>query len=80
MSGERDAARGARSAVELRGVQASPSGVHIVAPPGADVSSDGFAVLGDFAHAAHRSPHPDAPVLRIRGISLLGGVTVKIKS
>lgn len=55
-------------------------GVHIVAPPGAHVSSDGIAVLGDFAHCAHRSPHADAPTLRVQGISVLGGVTVKIKS
>ena len=55
-------------------------GVDIVVPPGADVQSDGVAVMGEFSHLAHRSPHADAPVLRIRGFSLMGGVTVKVKS
>lgn len=61
-------------------VTAILGGVNIVAPPGADVHSDGFALMGEFTHLAHRSPHPDSPVLRIRGFTLMGGVSVKIRS
>ena len=61
-------------------VTAILGGVNIIAPPGADVQSDGFALMGEFTHLAHRSPHPDSPVLRIRGFSLMGGVSVKVKS
>ena len=61
-------------------VTAILGGVEIIAPPGADVESDGFALMGEFTHLAHRSPHPRSPVLRVRGFSLMGGVKVKIKS
>jgi hypothetical protein len=61
-------------------VTAILGGVNIIAPPGADVQSDGFALMGEFAHLAHRSPHPDSPVLRIRGFALLGSVSVKVKA
>jgi hypothetical protein len=55
-------------------------GVSVVAPPGVDVEADGVGFMGEFTHLTHRSPHPDSPVLRIRGFSLMGGVSVKIKS
>ena len=61
-------------------VTAIMGGVDIIVPPGADVQSNGFALMGEFAHVSHRSPHADSPALRIRGFSLMGGVTVKIKS
>jgi hypothetical protein len=54
-------------------------GVAIVAPPGVDVEADGVGLMGEFTHVTHRSPHPDSPVLRVRGFSLMGGVSVKIK-
>jgi hypothetical protein len=60
-------------------VVAVMGGVNIVAPRGADVDSNGFALVGDFTHLTHRSPHADAPTLRIRGFSLMGGVKVKVK-
>jgi hypothetical protein len=61
-------------------VTAILGGVEIIAPPGANVQSDGFALMGEFTHVGHRSPHPQSPLLRIRGFSLMGGVKVKIKS
>jgi hypothetical protein len=54
-------------------------GVSILAPPGVDVEADGVALMGEFTHLVHRSPHPDSPVLRVRGFSLMGGVSVKVK-
>jgi hypothetical protein len=44
-----------------------------------DVEADGVALMGEFTHLVHRSPHPDSPVLRVRGFSLMGGVSVKVK-
>ena len=61
-------------------VLAVMGGVSVVAPPGVDVEADGVGFMGEFTHLTHRSPHPDPPVLRIRGFSLMGGVSVKIKS
>lgn len=60
-------------------VLAVMGGVAIVVPPGVDVESDGVGLMGEFTHLTHRSPHPDSPVLRIRGFSLMGGVSVKVK-
>jgi hypothetical protein len=61
-------------------VLAVMGGVAILAPPGVDVEADGVGFMGEFTHVTHRSPHSDSPVLRIRGFSLMGGVSVKIKS
>ena len=61
-------------------VLAVMGGVAILAPPGVDVEADGVGLMGEFTHLTHRSPHPDSPVLRVRGFSLMGGVSVKIKS
>lgn len=60
-------------------VTAILGGVEIIVPAGADVVSDGFALMGEFTHLAHRSPHPRSPALRIRGFSFMGGVSVQIK-
>jgi len=56
-------------------------GAEIVVPPGLAVESDGIAILGSFEHREDSvlSPDPDAPVLRIRGVAVMGGVEVKIR-
>jgi hypothetical protein len=56
-------------------------GAEIVVPPGLSVESDGIAILGSFEHRedALVSPDPDAPVLRIRGLAIMGGVEVSIR-
>ena len=56
-------------------------GAEIVVPPGLSVESDGIAILGSFEHRedAVLSPDPDAPVLRIRGLAIMGGVEVSIR-
>lgn len=56
-------------------------GVEVIVPPGLAVECDGVALLGGFEHHedAVLSNDPDAPVLRIRGVALLGGVEVSIR-
>ena len=52
-------------------------GVKIVVPPGLEVQVDGVGVLGGFAHRGRTPGDPDGPVLRVRGVSVLGGVSVR---
>lgn len=56
-------------------------GIEIVVPPGVVVESDGVAILGGFdqRHSAPETPSPDAPILRIRGLSFLGGVEIRVR-
>ena len=49
----------------------------IIVPPELDVDASGVAVLGGFEHVSRRGDNPDVPVLRIRGISLLGDVKIR---
>ena len=56
-------------------------GVEIVVPPGVHVEVNGVAVMGGFASTgwAPEPPPPGAPVLRIGGFALMGGVEVHIR-
>jgi hypothetical protein len=53
-------------------------GVDIVVPPGLAVEMNGVAIMGGFEHMerASRHPDPDAPLLRIDGLVVMGGVDV----
>ncbi len=57
-------------------------GVEVTVPPEMRVVDNGIAILGgrDIAGNADESASPDAPVLRIEGTCVLGGVEVKRKS
>jgi len=59
---------------------AAMGGAEIIVPPGLAVESDGVAILGGFEHAEETplNPDPDAPLLRLRGFAIMGGVDVKI--
>jgi hypothetical protein len=52
-------------------------GVELIVPPDLHVDSSGLAIMGGFEH---RSPAPrpdaDAPVLRVQGFCLMGGVEI----
>jgi hypothetical protein len=56
-------------------------GIDIVVPPEMRVIDHGWALLGgrEIPPASPESLSPDAPVLRITGVSILGGLTVKRK-
>jgi hypothetical protein len=57
-------------------------GMEITVPPEMQVIDSGVAILGgrEIAGASEESIRPGAPVLRISGFCLLGGVEVKRKS
>jgi hypothetical protein len=56
-------------------------GADIIVPPGLTVESDGFAILGGFDHRedAEVAPDPESPILRIRGVAVMGGVDVTVR-
>jgi hypothetical protein len=56
-------------------------GAEIIVPPGLAVESDGVAILGGFEHREEVSlgASSDAPLLRLRGVALLGGVEVSVR-
>jgi len=56
-------------------------GAEIIVPPGLTVESDGVAILGGFEHRGYASVahDPQAPILRLKGLALMGGVEVSIR-
>jgi hypothetical protein len=56
-------------------------GAEIIVPPGLTVESDGIAILGGFEHLEDVAvkEDPAAPVLRLKGLALMGGVDVNIR-
>ena len=56
-------------------------GVEIIVPPEMEVEVDGMALLGGFEHQtdAPLRSNPDLPTLRVRGVALLGGVSVEVR-
>lgn len=60
-------------------VFAMMGGVQIIVPPGVHVDSSGIGIMGGFDHGGRRKLPVDqsAPVLRITGLALMGGVEVR---
>lgn len=56
-------------------------GVDITVPPDVNVETQGFALLGGFDQesALEVDPAPDAPVIRVTGFALMGGVAIKVR-
>jgi hypothetical protein len=55
-------------------------GVDIVVPPDLIVDASGIAIMGGFGHSsAPHDPSPAAPVLRINGLCLMGGVDISVR-
>jgi hypothetical protein len=53
-------------------------GVEIIVPDDIDVETEGTGIMGGFEHFAHTSDDPDAPLLRITGFAIMGGVEIKL--
>jgi hypothetical protein len=56
-------------------------GIEITVPPGVRVESLGAAFMGGFEASAGDSGalDPNAPVLRVSGLAVMGGVEVKVR-
>jgi hypothetical protein len=53
-------------------------GVSVVVPPGVRVESDGFAIMGGFGNEIGDPANPNAPIVRLTGFALMGGVDVRV--
>jgi len=62
-------------------VRALMSSTEIIVPPGLAVETDGSAIMGTFEHVdrASANPDPDAPLLRIHGLAIMGSVEIKMR-
>jgi hypothetical protein len=56
-------------------------GVEIIVPPGIQVETNGVGLMGGFASGGDvaETARPDAPVLRIGGLALMGGVEIHVR-
>ncbi len=55
-------------------------GIEVIVPPGIRVESSGFGFMGGWDNRASDDRlAPDAPVLRVRGLALMGGVEIRTK-
>jgi hypothetical protein len=56
-------------------------GVHVVVPPELYVATDGIAIAGGFDHSSRGAEgrDPNAPMLLIRGVAVMGGVHVEAR-
>ena len=56
-------------------------GAEIIVPPGLAVESDGIAIMGGFGHQEEATLHndPDVPVIRLKGMAIMGGVDVTVR-
>jgi len=64
--------------VEIRALMSS---VEIIVPPGLAVETRGSAIMGMFEEVERVPPHPDpdAPLLRVHGLTIMGAVEVKMR-
>ena len=62
-------------------VTAVMGGINIVVPPGLAVQMHGSAIMGGFAdiNRSPANPDPDAPLLRIHGLTMMGGVNIEMR-
>ena len=73
-------ARFPRGVVDIH-VTAVMGGINIVVPPGLAVQMHGSAIMGGFAdvNRAPANPDPDAPLLRVHGLTMMGGVNIEMR-
>ena len=73
-----------REAALLEGVTevsilAIMGGVKIVVPDDVDVEVNGIGIMGAFEHVSHHVPGEARPLIRVKGVAVMGGVEVKVK-
>lgn len=73
-------ARFPRGVIDLE-VKAVFGGVQILVPPGLAVEVQGTAIMGGFQNVNRSppTPDPDAPLLRVRGLAVMGGVDISMR-
>jgi len=73
-------ARFPRGVIDLE-VKAFFGGVQILVPPGLAVEVHGTAIMGGFQNVNRSppTPDPDAPLLRVRGVAVMGGVDISMR-
>jgi hypothetical protein len=56
-------------------------GAEIIVPPNVRIDSSGVAIMGAFELGPGTDPHlpPDAPVIRVGGFTLMGGVEISVR-
>lgn len=56
-------------------------GIEIIVPPGVQVETNGLALMGGFGHSgtARAPTDPDAPILRIGGLAIMGAVELDVR-
>lgn len=54
-------------------------GIKIVVPDDIDVEVNGIGIMGGFDQVSRHASEGHPPLLRIRGLALMGGVSVKVK-
>ena len=56
-------------------------GTQIIVPPGLAVETHGTAIMGGFQeiHRTPAQPDPDAPLLRVHGFVMMGGVDIRMQ-
>ena len=56
-------------------------GAEVIVPPGMNVDTGGFAIMGGFGHrqGGPALTDPNTPVLRIDGFALMGGVDLVVR-
>ncbi len=56
-------------------------GTEIVVPPGIHVESHGIGIMGGFDHFSdYQEGSEDAPVLRVTGLAMMGGVEITVRN
>ena len=54
-------------------------GVTLLVPRDIDVEVEGSGIMGGFTHLSQRADDENAPLLRITGLAVMGGVEIKVK-
>ncbi|QYH20294.1 hypothetical protein JKI95_05130 [Corynebacterium aquatimens] len=55
-------------------------GIEIIVPPGVRVIDEGVGIMGGFGFSSKANEEPlppNAPVIRVRGVALMGGVEIR---